>query len=144
MAIDLDALPQNEIQDAVGRIVSQRGRPPAGVTQEGMVSSLRRATRGWTATELRVAVAAAIDGCQWYPLAHRIRQYRPQSAGRVAATGSEQALDGSACGRCGTEPYLAGYETVGGDVIGRYRCDCPGYTGGWQTPAALSWRETER
>jgi hypothetical protein len=130
----LDALPSLVIDEQLERL--QRAFPGRRGDLDGFAGELRRATEGWTVEEFVAAIDAVVRSENSFPRIAKILKHRPE---RLQGQAIERS--GSACFRCGVEPYLAGYSAPQG-VIGRYRCGCAGFDkGGWATPEAIAWTE---
>lgn len=130
-----DELPLPVIAEQVKRLV--RAFPQSKVPEVGgFAEELRRATRSWTERELELAFDGVIRTERYWPRIAAILAAKPISH----ASPIDPATGGTGCRVCGKEPFLAGYETATGEVIGRYRCACPTGGGGWATEKARAWR----
>lgn len=137
----LDELPRTLLAEQLARLA--RAFPGRHPDLDGMAAELQTATRTWTSAEFIGAIDAVIRTERWFPRIASILRSRPTTPRHLALADDDEPRIPGACDRCGVLPYLAGYETQRGDVIGRYRCRCPQLAAGWSTPHALAWQETD-
>lgn len=138
--MNLDELPILVVRDGVQRVISARGIPPRGMTPDGLVTGLRRSTRGWSEREFQSAIDAAIATEKYWPGIPAIVAARPPATRAVIET-RESGPD--TCPGCGVHRYYAGYRLHDGTVHPRLRCDCPQPGAGWDHPDALAWQEAD-
>lgn len=136
----LDELPRTLLAEQLARLA--RAFPGRHPDLDGMAAELQTATRTWTPAEFTGAIDAVIRTERWFPRIASILRSRPTTPRYLALADDDETRPPGACDRCGVVPYLAGYETQRGDVIGRYRCECVPRVGGWSTPRARAWRDT--
>jgi len=138
--MNLDELPIALVREGVQQIIAARGVPTKGMTPEGLVAGLRRATRGWSHGEFVAAVDAAIATEKYWPGIPAIVAARPP---RATMAGPEMAAGPDVCRSCGAHYHYRGFVCVDNEVRGRLRCDCPQMSDRWDGAAALAWSESD-
>jgi hypothetical protein len=138
--MNLDELPIGLVREGVQQIIAARGVPTKGMTPDGLVAGLRRATRGWSQGELTAAIDAAIATETYWPGIPAVVKARPP---RMTMAGPEMDAGPDVCRSCGSHYHYRGFLWADNQVRGRLRCDCPQMSDRWDGAAALAWSEND-
>lgn len=135
-----DELPAETLDKGWNRLVAVFGEPNSG-TKDGWTWTMRAATRGWSEMEFHVAVKDAATNCRYFPKPAEVLTRRP---GKQVEVVTDHTGENDICRACGQRYRYAGYQQGVlrgrlGNVIARFRCDCPKSDPGWHTEAAASW-----
>lgn len=138
--MNLDNLPMVALRAGVDRLVATFGAPK-DLVPDTFMHELQRALRGWRVSEYDAAIGGAIAEERFFPRIAVIRKHRPP---QMSGDGRPDVGVGNVCPSCHAHDYYAGYQTGGGAVVPRLRCECPQGGEGWTTDAALAWQETDK